>query len=222
MSKVTLYNQKAEKTGEITLPASIFGVVLNNDLLHQAMLCAQGNQRKVLAHTKDRSEVRGGGKKPWRQKGTGRARHGSSRSPIWIGGGITFGPSKERNFAKGLNRKMKQKAVLMLLSQKLKDNSLFVLDKIVLAEEKTREFSTLQALLRKKLLREKKPANLLFVLDQGVRETVRVSRNLPKIKVIGANNLNVLDLLWAKNIICLEKSVEKINELYQKITKNKA
>ena len=100
--KIKVYNQKVEEAGEMKLSDKIFNVEANNALLHQAMVAQMSNERQVLAHTKSRSEVRGGGKKPWKQKGTGRARAGSSRSPIWIGGGVTFGPTKERNFSKNI------------------------------------------------------------------------------------------------------------------------
>ncbi|MCK4554466.1 50S ribosomal protein L4, partial [Candidatus Parcubacteria bacterium] len=113
---VKIYNQKAEAVGDIKLSDKVFGVKANEPLVHQAMVAQMSNERQVLAHTKDRSEVRGGGRKPWKQKGTGRARAGSIRSPIWKGGGVTFGPRKDRNFSKNINKKMKQNAMLMVLS----------------------------------------------------------------------------------------------------------
>ena len=111
--KYPLFNQKGEKIGEVSLPKEIFGQDLNEDLLHQAIVVEEANQRKVIAHTKIRSEVSGGGVKPWRQKGTGRARVGSIRSPLWKGGGTTFGPRKERVFRKKINQKMKKKLILL-------------------------------------------------------------------------------------------------------------
>ena len=115
--KINIYNLKKEKAGEIELSDRIFGVKWNADLVHQALNTQLANRRQPWAHAKDRAEVSGGGKKPWKQKGTGRARHGSIRSPLWIGGGATFGPSKERNFAKKINIKMKRLAIFSVLSR---------------------------------------------------------------------------------------------------------
>ena len=149
--KIKVYNQAAESTKDLELNAKIFGVKANGGLLHQVAIAQQANARQVLAHTKDRSEVSGGGKKPWKQKGTGRARVGSSRSPIWIGGGITFGPTKNRNFKKKINQKMKQKALFMALSDKLATNSLVILDNLEFTEFKTKKFNTLLTSLEKKV-----------------------------------------------------------------------
>ena len=140
MLKVSVYNQKVEPVGEMKLSDKIFGVKTNAVLVHQAMVAQMGNERQVLAHTKGKGEVRGGGKKPWRQKGTGRARAGSSRSPIWRGGGVTFGPTKDRNFSKNINKKMRQKAMLMVLSDKVASGRLAVLDKLEAEEYKTKVF----------------------------------------------------------------------------------
>ncbi len=136
--KVTIYNQNKEKTEEIELPKEIFDVQMNADLVHQVVVSQMANRRKVIAHTKDRGDVRGGGKKPWRQKGTGRARHGSRRSPIWKGGGVTFGPTNERVYKKEIPKKMQRKALMMVLSAKIKSNSFLILDKINLKESKTK------------------------------------------------------------------------------------
>jgi len=129
-TKIKIYNQKAEEVGDLKLSDKVFGVKTNEALVHQAYVTQMSNERQVLAHTKDRSEVRGGGRKPWRQKGTGRARAGSRRSPIWIGGGVTFGPRSDRNFKKKINKKMRQKALLMVLSDKATNDNLLVLNRI--------------------------------------------------------------------------------------------
>ncbi len=141
MIKLDIYNQKGEKTGSVELSEKVFGVKINDNLVHQAVVAQRANTRQVLAHTKGRAEVRGGGRKPWRQKGTGRARAGSSRSPIWIGGGITFGPTKERNFKKDINKKMKQKAVLMAISDRVKNNAMFVFEDLKMKDFKTKDFN---------------------------------------------------------------------------------
>ena len=139
MSKtLKVYNQKAEEVGEVKLNDKVFDVDMNQDLLHQAMVAQMSNERQVLAHTKDRSEVSGGGRKPWRQKGTGRARVGTIRSPIWIGGGVTFGPTKNRNFTKNINKKMKRKALLIVLSDKANNENITIMDKLAAKEYKTK------------------------------------------------------------------------------------
>ena len=126
--KTNIYNQNAEIIGEVNLSEKVFAVKVNEDLVHQAMVTQSANERQVLAHTKTKAEVSGGGKKPWKQKGTGRARAGSSRSPIWIGGGVTFGPRKDRNFSKKINKKMNQTIILIPRSDILGGKS-FILDK---------------------------------------------------------------------------------------------
>jgi len=119
--KATIYNTKGTKAGDIDLPEEVFGLDMNESLVHQVYVSMMSNKRSNIAHTKDRSDVSGGGKKPWKQKGTGRARVGSNRSPIWIGGGITFGPRNDKNFKKKINKKMKSKALFTVLSQKMRD-----------------------------------------------------------------------------------------------------
>ena len=133
-----IYNQKAEETGKISLPENIFGVSWNSDLVHQVVTSQMSNKRVGTAHTKDRSEVRGGGRKPWKQKGTGQARHGSSRSPIWVGGGVTHGPRNEKNYNRKVNKKMAVKALFTVLSKKLKDGEVYFIDAINLPAIKTK------------------------------------------------------------------------------------
>jgi large subunit ribosomal protein L4 len=137
--EATLYNSKGEKTGKVTLPESIFGLPWNADLVHQVVTSMADNARTPTAHTKDRGEVRGGGKKPWKQKGTGRARHGSSRSPIWKGGGVAHGPRNDKDYARKVNQKMKQKALLVALSRKMKDGELIFVESLEIAAPKTSE-----------------------------------------------------------------------------------
>lgn len=139
MPKLTVYNQEGAVTGSQELSDKVFGVGVKNEVVHQVAVAMMGNKRQVLAHTKGRGEVRGGGRKPWRQKGTGRARHGSIRSPLWVGGGVTFGPTKERNFSKKINTKMRRKAITMCLSDRVKDGKLVLLDGLSLKDGKTKE-----------------------------------------------------------------------------------
>lgn len=129
--EASIYNRKGDKAGSITLPEKFFGLPMNNDLVHQVIYSMQSNARLGTANTKDRSEVRGGGKKPWKQKGTGRARHGSRRSPIWIGGGTTHGPRSEKDYSKKINRGMKSKALFTVLSAKLRDGQVLFTEPLV-------------------------------------------------------------------------------------------
>lgn len=218
MAQVKLYNQNAEAIGEETLNDKVFAVKVKEDLVHQAMVAQTANERQVLAHTKDRSEVRGGGKKPWKQKGTGRARSGSSRSPIWIGGGVTFGPQKDRNFTKKLNKKMKQAALCMVLSDKLSSNGLVVLDKIELPEFKTRAFSAVVRSIENKVLNlDKKVKRSVLVILPAKQETVFVSgRNLVGVEVVNIDNINIVDILKYRSVILTLDGVKKLEKTYVK------
>lgn len=163
--KTILYNQKGEEVGTTLLPKDIFDVKINPDLIHQVIVSQMANRRKVVAHTKDRGEVRGGGKKPWRQKGTGRARHGSIRSPLWRGGGVTFGPRKEKIFKKKIPKKMKRKALFMVLSDKFKNNLLIVLDELKLEKTKTKFLVQLFENLKEKIKNFKEGNTLIALPD---------------------------------------------------------
>ena len=213
--KETVYNQKGEEVKKVDLPADIFELEVNNDLIHQVVVAQNANARKAIAHTKDRSEKRGGGRKPWRQKGTGRARHGSNRSPIWKGGGVTFGPTKERVFSKKVNKKTKQKALFMALSSKAKDKEIILLDKIELAKEKTKLMVGILNDLNKKLKKDL-IKGVLIVLPKTDLIVTRASNNIAKTKTIRADSLNVLDILNYKYFLMLEESIKVIKETYKK------
>src|SRR3989344_5330800 len=133
-----IYNMSGQEIGEQVLPAIIFGVKVKPELVQQVVVAQQANARAAIAHTKGRGEVRGGGRKPWKQKGTGRARHGSIRSPLWVGGGVTFGPTNQRNFTLGLNKKMKKKALAMVLSDKAAHERLILINTLAVPEGKTK------------------------------------------------------------------------------------
>lgn len=208
--KTDVYNQQGEKVEEIELPKGVFGVKMNPDLVHQVAVSQMANQRQVIAHTKDRSVVRGGGKKPWRQKGTGRARHGSVRSPLWRGGGVTFGPTKERNFQKNIPKKMKRKALLMVLSAKAQNNFLFILDKIVLEKVKTK----IMANIVKQFFKKENDKSCLIVLPKNEKDIVRAANNLPKIKTIEARNLNCLELLSSKYLLMPKEAIKIIEKTW--------
>lgn len=213
--KISIYNQKGEEIEKTDLPVKIFGLEINKDLVHQVVVAQMANARKVIAHTKDRSEVRGGGRKPWKQKGTGRARHGSIRSPIWRGGGVTFGPTKERVFTKKINKKMKTKALFMTLSSKVKDNQLILLDKIELAEAKTKQMTEVIKDLKNKVKKDL-DKSILIVLPSSNQDIVRASKNIPKVKIIRADSLNVLDVLTYKYLLVLQGSIKVIEKTYLK------
>jgi len=216
MLSAPLYNSEGEQTGTIKLPEKIFGLKINNDLLFSAINIQAANRRKHLAKVKDRSEVRGGGIKPWRQKGTGRARHGSIRSPLWVGGGVTFGPSTEKVFAKKINKKARRKAMFMALSSKLKDKELFVLEEFKLKEAKTK----LMAQLIDKILKQATAAagqvkpSVLAVVKHKEENIVKATRNLPTVKLSVANSLNVFDLLSFKYLFLEKEAIKIIEEIY--------
>jgi large subunit ribosomal protein L4 len=213
--KIKVYNKSAEPVKELDLTAKVFGVKANSELLHQAMIAQRANERQVLAHTKDRSEVSGGGKKPWKQKGTGRARSGSSRSPIWIGGGVTFGPTKDRNFKVKINQKMKQKAIFMALSDKVNSSVMVVLDTMEFSEYKTKEFNKLLDNLEKKVLNTDR-RNILIINEAKDEKTKFSARNLKGVKVINVENLNLIDLLNFKNLLVTENIVSILEKRYVK------
>lgn len=199
-----LYNQEGKNIGTVELPEKIFGLKMNGDLLHQVVTSQMSNKRQVLAHAKGRGEVRGGGKKPWKQKGTGRARHGSIRSPIWKGGGATFGPTKERNFKKKLNRKMIRKALFVALSSKARDNQLLVVDSIKLQNPKTKEMASL---FRNFSTMFGKNPNVLLVMPAGDDKIKIASKNLQYIFPVEAKDLNPLEVMAHKNLIFVKDSV---------------
>ena len=234
--KVNIYNQKGEIVGDLELSPKVFGLKVNPALVHQAVVAQQANQRQVLAHTKDRGEVRGGGRKPWRQKGTGRARHGSIRSPIWRGGGVTFGPTKERNFKKELNKKMKQKAILMALSDKLASQNLMIVDKFELENYKTKIFNQIINSLVKiftdqlaqtetadkskasSKVKEKSKGkrDVLIVIEQKNEQLAASARNLADLKLISLDNINLVDLLKYQRLILTNETVKILEKRYNK------
>ncbi len=209
--KTDLYNQKGEIIGQTQLPEKIFGVKLNADLLHQVVVSQAANRRQSNAHTKDRGEVRGGGKKPWRQKGTGRARHGSIRSPLWKGGGVTFGPTNEKVYTKIIPVKMARKALFMALSSKTLDNSLIVLDDLKMDKIKTKEMVN----LLKKLPGGAKSS--IIALPANDKNVIFSSRNIPKVETTPAKDLNALDLLKFKYLLLPKESIKVIEETFLKI-----
>jgi large subunit ribosomal protein L4 len=208
--KTDVYNQQGKIVGEATLPKGIFEVKFNADLVHQIAVSLMANKRQVSAHAKFRGEVRGGGKKPWRQKGTGRARHGSIRSPLWKGGGVTHGPRAERIFEREVPKKMRRKALFMMLSEKAKNKNLIVLDKIELINGKTKEMASSLAKL------PCKSASALIALPNYDKKIFLASRNIKKISIEEARNLNVLDLLNSKYLLMPKETIKTIEKVFIK------
>ena len=201
--KTQVYSLKGDKVGEIDLPENIFNRSWNGDLVHQALRVQNANIRRPWAHTKGRADVSGGGKKPWKQKGTGRARHGSIRSPIWTGGGVAHGPSKERSYKLDLNKKMKRVAIYSVLSKKFADNEIKIVDSLKLNSHKTKDLaSVLKTFL--------KSVNALLVPTTDNKIVYRASRNIPKVKSLNAASLNVKELLQYKNILIDKEAVKEI------------
>lgn len=198
-----IYTAAGKKKGTIELPENLFGVQWNESLMHQVVTSMRDNARTPVAHVKDRGEVRGGGKKPWRQKGTGRARHGSSRSPIWVGGGVTHGPRNEKVFARSIPQKMRAKALFMALSKKLADGEVIFVDSFGCDKPKT-------ALAKKALIslekagfsKLSKKKNAALVACADLTEASQKSfRNLEHIAIMAVRNLNPVAVLGAKYLI---------------------
>ncbi len=202
--KTQVYNLKGESVGEVDLPDQIFATPWNPDLVHQVLLAQEANQHHPWAHAKGRGEVRGGGKKPWKQKHTGRARHGSIRSPIWKGGGVSHGPTKERDFTQKVNRKMARVAVYSALSKKLSDGEVRVVDSLELSSPKTKQFfASLKMLLGKSV-------SALIVPAAKNLNAVRASRNIPKVASLPANSLNVSEVLKYKAVVIDKNALVEI------------
>jgi large subunit ribosomal protein L4 len=199
-----LYNKQGEEIGTYKPDEKIFGFPWNRDLVRQVFLAEQASRRQPIAHTKDRAEVSGGGKKPWQQKGTGRARHGSIRSPIWIGGGITHGPRNKRDYSEKVNDKVRRKALLVSLSQKLRDHELIFVDDLKFSDAKTKN----GAAVIKKLPINRKYSTLV-VMPSKDQITWRALRNIKNLNVREARNLNTSEVLSHKFVI-MDKNSEKV------------
>ena len=201
----TIYTTDGKAEGNIVLPATVFEVAWNADLVHGVVVAMQGNARAGTAHTKDRSEVRGGGKKPWKQKGTARARHGSRRSPIWVGGGVAHGPRNEKDYSVKLNRKVKAKALATVLSKKQADGEIIFVDGVSFAEPKTTVAKTIVKALAvgsgKADLATKRKNAALVVLTKRDEAIEKSFRNFGNIEVAQVKDINPVDLLTYKYVI---------------------
>ncbi len=203
--KADIFNFEEEKIGTMELPALIFGKKWNPDLVHQAVLAFLAERRKPVAHAKDRSEVSGGGRKPWKQKGTGRARHGSNRSPIWIGGGATFGPLKEKIYFKKLNKKMKQGALASAISKRMADGEVKIVEGITPEAVKK---------MRRESVNKKTFASLLLIPSENGVLINQISRNASKMEAISPKSVNVYDLLRFKRVWIEKGAVAGIKSRY--------
>jgi len=208
MLKLDIYKSDGTKSSELDLPSNIFTVKANEQLLAQAVYVHLSNKREGNAHSKDRSEVRGGGKKPWKQKGTGNARAGSSRSPLWTGGGVTFGPRNTKNWKRSLSKKMRKMAILGALTDKLTEKKIILLDNLEFSKVKT---SHAQELLQKLPIDK---GRILLVLPKNDVKVELSFRNLPYVDIILANSINAYEVLSHDWLIMSKESVEVIEKTH--------
>ena len=211
-----IFDQKGTQTGTIELPSKVFAAKWRADLVHQVVESMRSNKRAGTADTKDRGEVQGGGKKPWKQKGTGRARHGSTRSPIWVGGGVTHGPLSDKNYKRTISKKMRAQALFSVLSKKYKDGEIIFIETLTPSEIKTKNAKeVIKNLIKisgwKMLITAKKPR--LLVAINGRNEKIEKSfRNISSLEMVFLNNLNPLDVLNYKYLL-IENPVKSIKFL---------
>ena len=206
MPSVKLYNMVAKEVGSLELPDALFNTEYNEAVIHQAVVARLANERQGTKSTLTRSEVRGGGAKPWRQKGTGRARQGSIRSPQWVKGGVVFAP-KPRDFSKKMNAKAKEVALFSALSQKIRDDEVIFIDEIKVKEAKTKEM----AAFLKAFNLEK---TVLLVMDNSDESVLRASANIKAISTIAANQLNTYDVVKSAKLVISKQAVQQIQEVY--------
>lgn len=207
MPEVKLFNQDGTEAGSIELADAVFGIEPNEHVVHQVVVMQRAAKRQGTHAAKDRSAVRGGGRKPWRQKGTGRARHGSIRSPQWVGGGVVFGPTPERNYKQRLPKKVRRLALQSALSSKVQNENIIVLNELTFDKPKTKEMVNVL---------EGVNANdkTLIVTENKEDNIVLSANNLQNVKVITVNEINVLDLLTYDTLIMTKEAAEKAGEVY--------
>lgn len=215
MAVLKVKNLAAEDIGEIEFSDDIFGLDLNDELMHQVYVAQSANLRTVIAHTKTRGERAGSGRKPWKQKGTGRARVGSVRTPVWRGGGVIFGPTNDRNFKKDINKKMSRLATRMAVASKIKTEELVVLENYAFENNKTKPAADF---LKKAGLK----GSFLWTFNKEEKESMRACQNLSKVKLVPVDSLNVLDLLNSRHLIVSRKGAEFLNSFFAKDISSKA
>ncbi len=208
MAQVKLYSWEGKEVGSTELPDALFALPIKSSVVHEVIVAQEANAREIFAHVKDRSQVAGTGKKPWKQKGTGRARHGSRRSPIWVGGGITHGPNPERVFAKKVNRKAKRTALAMLLSDKLGTGDVVVVENFAFPERKTKFAAQMRKALPGGTL------SALVILAKNESDARYTMQNLPKTQSIGASNLNVRDLAKHRVVIASTQAIAEMEQTF--------
>lgn len=206
MPKVNVYNMSGEQTEEIELDENVFGVEVNQHVLYEAVKNQLANRRQGTQSTKTRAEVRGGGRKPWRQKGTGRARHGSTRSPIWVGGGVTFAP-KPRDYSYKIPKKVKRLAMKSALSSKVLNGEIMVLEELTMEQPKTKEMAKI-------LTNIKSGKKALIVMDDKDMNVIRSANNIPNVKTTSINTLNVYDILNSDTFIITKEDIRKVEEVF--------
>ena len=207
MKNISVLNIKGEKVKDITLNETVFGIEPNDAVLYDAITLARNNERQASANTKTRSEVSGGGRKPWKQKGTGRARQGSTRAPHWYHGGVVFGPTPDRNYTRKMNKKERKLALKSALSYKLIDSEMIVLDAFNLESKKTKE--AIQILTNLKVNNEK----TLIVVDKLDENLVLATRNLANVILLESNEINTLDVVSADRMLITENAIKQIEEV---------
>lgn len=205
MAKAALYNVSGTQIGEVELADAVFGITPNSHVVHDAVVMQQASERAGTHKTKGRSEVRGGGRKPWKQKGTGRARQGSIRSPQWRGGGIVFGPTP-RSYGYKLPKKVRRLAIKSVLSSKLTDNDIIVLDQLTMNAPQTKQFAE----VLKNLKADRKALVVAAVYDDNVALS---ARNIPGVKFVTAEGINVLDVIGHDKLIITKDAVQKVEEV---------
>lgn len=218
--KAKVYDIKGKETGSVDLPDAVFGAEMNADLVHQVYVSATSNRRAGTASTKDRAEVRGGGKKPWQQKGTGRARHGSIRSPIWRGGGVTHGPTTERNWDKKINKKMRDRALFAVLSQKMRDGEIVFIDSVSFDTPKTAAakdiLKALSGVEGLDTLATKRKNAALIANAAHDANVVKSFANIGSVKAEELRKLNIVDLLTYKYLVIINPA-ESVEQLAAKL-----
>jgi large subunit ribosomal protein L4 len=217
--KLPVYSIEGKKVSEREVSDAVFGVSVKDALVYQVVVAEQANSRQVLAHTLTRSEVRGGGKKPWKQKGTGRARHGSIRSPLWRGGGITFGPRSDRNFTQTIPIKMRRKAILMGLANKAQNEKLVIVENLSFTG-KTKDYVSVTANLFDKILKSDRQPSVLVLMPTLSDEVKRATKNLTKVDAVRVDSLSLRPLLQYDVILTNLEGVEALEKRFAEKVKS--